>query len=300
MTTAAGDMNDPLIAAARRLAEIAREEDLGPGDITSRLIAQDGTAQFALVAREPCVVAGQRIAQTVLDTFDPAVKIRWNDNAPDGTVLSKRSVELARIEGSIQAVLNAERVLLNFLQRLCGVATLTRNFVDAVAGMNARILDTRKTIPGWRHLDKYAVRCGGGFNHRMGLYDAVLIKDNHLAHMPVARTAGTVFEMLSEAAALDPPPRFIEVEADTLEQVEQLFNVVGIDVILLDNFTLPDLRRAVQLRDSRNLRGKVRLEASGGITLDTAAAVASTGVDDISVGAITHSAPAADLALDRV
>jgi nicotinate-nucleotide pyrophosphorylase (carboxylating) len=197
-------------------------------------------------------------------------------------------------------VLTVERTLLNFLQRLCGVATRTRAFVDAVAGTGAQILDTRKTIPGWRVLDKYAVRCGGGRNHRIGLFDAILIKDNHLAAFAPNRVAAGVHELLNRAAALNPPPKFVEVEVDTLDQAEQLFDVVGIDIILCDNFSLADLRRAVELRDARNLRGKVRLEASGGVDLSSVRAIAETGVDCISVGGLTHSTPALDLALDHI
>jgi nicotinate-nucleotide pyrophosphorylase (carboxylating) len=171
--------------------------------------------------------------------------------------------------------------------------------VDAVAGTEVKICDTRKTVPGWRILDKYAVRCGGGRNHRVGLYDAVLVKDNHLADVPGDRLAAAVSHLLDGAARLDPPPTFIEIEADTLEQVEQLFKLPGIDVILLDNFTTAQLRKAVRLRKSLGLVGKVRLEASGGVTLDQVRVLAETGVDRISVGAITHSAPAIDLSLER-
>ena len=209
------------------------------------------------------------------------------------------------VRGPAGAVLSAERVLLNFLQRLCGIATLTRRFVDAVAGTEAAIFDTRKTTPGWRKLEKYAVRCGGGCNHRQGLFDAVLIKDNHLAVRPRVETgapglAGVVFEMLNRLDAGGAKPTFVQVEADSLAQVEELLKVVGLEAILLDNFSLEDLRKAVGLRDGCGLRGKVELEASGGITLDTVRTVADTGVDRISVGAITHSAAALDLSMERV
>lgn len=288
-----------LRAAARKLAELAHAEDVGRGDITSGLAADRNVGRFRLLAKQPGVFAGREIAGTVLDVFAGSLAIDWSDAGVDGAILGEGHTVVGEIVGTVEAVLTAERTLLNFLQRLCGVATLTRRYVDAVAGTGASIYDTRKTTPGWRLLEKYAVRCGGGKNHRMGLHDAILIKDNHLAAFGQNRTGAAVFEMLSAAASLDPPPTFVEAEADTLSQVEQLLSVVGIDVVLLDNFALEDMRRAVELRDSLNLRGKVGLEASGGVTLDTVRAIAETGVDRISVGAITHSATAIDLSLER-
>ena len=291
---------EALLVRTRQLAAQAREEDLGAGDVTSAIIAQPGQGQFRLVAKQPCVLAGREIAQAVLDAYEANLRIDWAESAVDGTQFDHPPHELAEVTGPIDKVLAAERVLLNFLQRLCGVATLTRRFVDAVAGTNAEILDTRKTTPGWRLLEKYAVRCGGGRNHRMGLYDAVLIKDNHLAPYPADQLAGAVFQMLNRASSSQPAPKFIEVEADTLEQVEKLLTVVGIDVVLLDNFSLADLRQAVELRRRLDPRDKVKLEASGGVTLATVRDIALTGVDYISVGAITHSATAVDLSLERM
>jgi nicotinate-nucleotide pyrophosphorylase (carboxylating) len=197
-------------------------------------------------------------------------------------------------------MLAAERTLLNFLQHLSGVATLTHRFVTAVAGTHAKIYDTRKTSPGLRTLDKYAVRCGGGHSHRTGLYDAVLIKDNHLAGIPPSRLAHTVSDMLGRIEALPRRPAFVEVECDTTEQFAELLKVVGLDVILLDNFELEGLQEAVKLRDDAGFRGKLELEASGGVTLENVRAVAGTGVERIAVGAITHSAPAFDLSLEAV
>ena len=220
--------------------------------------------------------------------------------AEDGATIDRPSVELARLHGPSRTILQAERVLLNFLQHLCGVATLTNRYVDAVASTAAQIFDTRKTIPGWRILDKYAVRCGGGRNHRMGLHDAVLIKDNHLAGISTRQLASKVRKMLSVASTLSPPPSFVEVEADSLDQFEELLNVAGVDVILLDNFSPENLCCAVRMRNSAGLRHTLDLEASGGITLDTVRDVAETGVERISVGQITHSAPALDLSLERV
>jgi nicotinate-nucleotide pyrophosphorylase (carboxylating) len=284
-----------------RLIALAKAEDLGSGDLTVGLMADPAEqAEFRLVAKEPGVFAGREIAPAVLVAYDESIAIEWAPSSADGSAIRTVPADLAVVRGPLGAILSAERVLLNFLQRLSGVATLTRRFVDAVAGTEARILDTRKTTPGWRELDKYAVRCGGGDNHRHGLYDAVLIKDNHLAGVETQRLAGTVFDMLNRLGQLQTPPSFVEVEADSLAQVEEFLKVVGIDVILLDNFSLDDLRKAVTLRNAYNLRGKVVLEASGGVTLETVRAVAETGVDRISAGAITHSASALDLSMERV
>lgn len=291
---------EALRGRVRELARVARVEDLGSrGDITTELILPDaGDGEYSLVARQDGVLAGKAVVADILDTYDRRIEILWHDGVEDGVQFAS-GLQLARLAGPGQSVLCAERVLLNFLQRLCGVASATHRYVEAVAGTEAKIYDTRKTIPGWRLLDKYAVRCGGGRNHRMGLYDAVLVKDNHRADVPPERLAGAIFEVLNDASALDPPPTFVEVEADDLDQVKQLFQVVGVDVVLLDNFSPDQLLEAVKLRDELGLRGKVKLEASGGITLDTVRAVAETGVDRISVGAMTHSAAAVDLALER-
>lgn len=287
--------------AVLSLIERSKKEDLGSGDLSTGLINDPGEqTAFRLIAKQPGVFAGREIAPAVLQAYDSSIEITWSDLGVDGARFDAVPVELAVIRGPIGAILSAERVLLNFLQRLSGIATLTRTYVDAIAGTSAGIFDTRKTTPGWRKLEKYAVRCGGGLNHREGLFDAVLIKDNHLAGVETARLAKHVFDMLNRLAAGGARPSFVEVEADTPAQVEELFKVVGIHMILLDNFTLADMRRAVSMRDERGLRGKVELEASGGITLDTVRAVAETGVDRISVGAITHSATAIDLSMERV
>jgi len=295
-------MNEALSIQVRQLAEMARDEDVGRGDITAGLLsgsADGGAGTFQLVARQAGVFAGCEIVPIVLDVFGGGIEVAWTDAGRDGTRIEEAPTTLATLTGSVQAILTVERTLLNFLQRTSGIATLTRKYVDAVVGTGAEILDTRKTTPGWRHVEKYAVRCGGGRNHRMGLHDAILIKDNHLAAYPPDRIAAAVHEMLNRAGEINPPPTFVEVEADTLAQAKQLFDVIGVDVILLDNFEPDDLREAVALRDARNLRDKVKLEASGGIALETIRAVAETGVDYISVGAITHSAIAMDLALDH-
>ena len=298
-------MNEDALAQVRdqavALARLAREEDLGSGDVTGALLEiGEAAGEFDLIAREPCVLAGRAIAAEILHVYDGGLDIDWVGAAVDGARIESAPVALARIAGSYASILAGERVLLNFLQRLCGIATLTRMYVDAVAGTGAMILDTRKTTPGWRLLEKYAVRCGKGHNHRMGLHDAVLIKDNHLANVPDQRLAHHVFELLSRAEQLTPRPKFIEVEVDSLGQLEQLLKVVGIDVILLDNFHLDQMRDAVAMRNALCSGGKPALEASGGITLDAVRAVAETGVERISVGALTHSATAVDLAMDKV
>ena len=284
-----------------KLIELAKAEDLGPGDVTTRLMERpDGPATFRVIARQPGVFAGCEIAPMVLAAYDASLTIDWTDLGADGAGLDGAASELAVVRGPLGAMLSAERVLLNFLQRLCGVATLTRRFVQAVEGTRAKVYDTRKTTPGWRALEKYAVRCGGGRNHRQGLFDAVLIKDNHLAGVETRRLAGAVFEMLNRLNMTTDRPVFIEVEADSLGQVDELLKIVDLNAILLDNFSIDDLRRAVELRDDHGLRGKVALEASGGITPGTIRAVAETGVERISAGAMTHSATALDLSMERV
>lgn len=288
-------------AGLAALIALARLEDYGGGDVTTCLLADAGeSASFRLLAKESGVFAGREIARAILDAYTPSIELEWSNAGSDGTTIENPPVVLATIRGQLGMMLAAERVLLNFLQRLSGVATTTRRFVDAVDGTGARVFDTRKTMPGWRSLDKYAVRLGGGCNHRKGLFDAVLIKDNHLAGVETHRLASVVFDMLNQLETGANRPSFVEVEAGDLAQVEELLKVVGIEVILLDNFSPDELRQAVALRDRQGLREKVALEASGGITLDTVRAVAQTGVERISVGAITHSAPALDLSLERI
>ena len=290
--------DDELVA---ELISLSRREDLGPGDLSSSLLdTPHKRCSFSLIAKTEGVFAGGEIALPILRAYDTSIDMEWTALGVDGGRIDPVPAQLATISGPLGAVLSTERVLLNFLQRLCGVATLTRKFVDSVADTEATILDTRKTTPGWRRLEKYAVRCGGGSNHRQGLYDAVLIKDNHLAGVEVSRLASTVFDMLNVLSTGNAKPSFVEVEADSTAQVEQLLKVMGIDAILLDNFSLDELREAVALRDARGLRGKVALEASGGIDLATVRPVAETGVDRISVGALTHSAVALDLSLERL
>ncbi|MFQ5429270.1 MAG: carboxylating nicotinate-nucleotide diphosphorylase [Phycisphaerae bacterium] len=285
------------------LFDLARQEDWGTsGDLTSALLpesALQSRGTWELVAREPGRFCGAEILPRLLASLAPDIEAAWRRPAPDGRPIAAGEV-IARFTGPIGQMLSAERTVLNFLQRLSGVATLTRRYVDAVAGLPVGIYDTRKTTPGLRELEKYAVRCGGGRNHRVGLYDAVLIKDNHLAAMEDHGLAHAVSAMLGRLAQERAAPAFVEVECDSLGQVSELLKVVGVDVILLDNFSVSDLREAVRLRDAAVLRGKVALEASGGVTLETVRAVAETDVERIAVGALTHSARFLDLGLDAV
>ena len=279
--------------SVQRLIELAMREDMGAGDLSAGLLAgKDAPADFQLLAKQTGVFCGCSIAQAVLKAYDESIEVHWTDAGCDGRLIETTPITLAAIQGPLGAILSAERVLLNFLQRLSGIAALTRRYVEAVAGTKCRVYDTRKTTPGWRVLEKYAVRCGGGFNHRMGLHDAVLIKDNHLTGVETHRLAGVMFDLLNRLSESAVKPNFVEVEADSLAQVEALLKVVGIDGILLDNFPLDQMRQAVEMRDGLGLQGKVWLEASGGITLETVRAAAETGVDRLSVGAMTHSAVA--------
>ncbi len=282
-----------------RILQLAIEEDVARfGDLTTALLPPEVTSaegRWDIVARQSGRVAGMAILPDMLATLCPRVRATcW---LSDGATCSP-GTPIARLEGPVGEMLTGERPLLNFMQRLCGIATLTSRFVNAVAGTAAVITDTRKTTPGLRDLERYAVRCGGGVNHRAGLYSAVLIKDNHLAHLPPERLAFGVFEMLNRIEQLPRRPDFVEVEVDSLDQLRAVLRVVGVELVLLDNFAPDALRQAVALRDSEGLRGRVRLEASGGITLENVREVAETGVDRISIGALTHSPAALDLGLD--
>jgi nicotinate-nucleotide pyrophosphorylase (carboxylating) len=265
-----------------RIVHAALAEDIGAGDVTTEAtVSADAVGAAELIVKEAGVVCGLRVAEATFLALDP--DIRFEPLARDGDVVEPPAV-VARVSGSQRAILTGERVALNFLGRLSGIATLTRRYVDAIDGTGAAVLDTRKTTPGLRALEKHAVASGGGRNHRFGLDDAVLIKDNHL------RAAGSIagaVELIR--AACDLP---IEVECETLEQVGDAL-AAGVDAILLDNMTPAQLRDSVALAG-----GRARLEASGGITLDTIRAIAETGVDEISVGALTHSAPSLDVSLE--
>jgi nicotinate-nucleotide pyrophosphorylase (carboxylating) len=273
------------------LIDFALTEDLSDdGDVTSRATIPDGLkGRAAFVSRGPGVLAGIEAAERVCLRVDP--KLEFAALRPDGYSLGSNET-FATLEGSMRSILIAERTALNFLQRLSGVASLTRQFVDAIAGLPVRILDTRKTTPGWRLLEKYAVRMGGGSNHRIGLFDMVLIKDNHLAALKPRETA---IRKTVETARSEFPTLPIEVEVETLEQLEQALEVRP-DIVLLDNMLLDQMKAAVARRNT--VAPTVKLEASGGVNLHTVRAIAETGVDRISVGALTHSARALDIALD--
>ena len=285
------------IANLRALLAMAVAEDLGGGDVTAAMLSDDVRAEGILVAREPLVFCGGVFLAEICAAYDETIAV--DVQADDGADLQTGAV-IARIDGPACSVLAAERVALNFLQKLSGIATLTARYVRAAAGTGAEILDTRKTTPGWRVLEKYAVRCGGGVNHRMGLYDAVLIKDNHLA---VLAAAG-VDDPIAELAARFPDVRasladggFIEIEVDTLDQFDAALPL-GADVILLDNMSPEQMHQAAGRRDAAGLSGKLLLEASGGITLENVRQAAETGVERIALGSLTHSARAMDIALD--
>lgn len=268
-----------------RLVRTALEEDGAFNDITTlATLRSDRRTHATLVARQPGVIAGVPIAIEAFRQLDESVTVRVD--AEDGTKLGGATPVLF-LTGKARSLLSAERVALNFMQRLSGIATLTRAYVDAVAGTSAKILDTRKTTPGWRRLEKYAVRAGGGTNHRMDLATCVLIKDNHLAAVD-----GDIALAVQRARELAPAGTKVEVECDRREQVEQAL-AAGADIVMLDNMAIPEMRECVEL-----VKGRATVEASGGVTRERVRAIAETGVDWISVGALTHSAPAMDLALD--
>lgn len=273
------------------LIALALAEDLGAaGDVTSRaFIPSDSQSVARIVARASCVASGLEVAREVFRRVDPALKIAVC--CREGEMLPTNAT-LIEIHGKTRSILSAERTALNFLGRLCGIATLARRYADTVTGTDVHLLDTRKTTPGWRFLEKQAVQAGGCINHRMGLYDAVLVKDNHLAALSNLESLTPVIEQLRK----EHPRLPIEIEADTLDQVERLLAMQGIDVILLDNMSCELMRRAVVLRNEKS--PTILLEASGGVTLERLPAIARTGVDRISVGALTHSALNADLSLE--
>jgi nicotinate-nucleotide pyrophosphorylase (carboxylating) len=283
---AAGEPDYPLTEAqTTRLVKAALDEDHAGNDITTlATVIPTRRARAALVAREPGAICGIPLALAAFCQCDDKVEIRVDVEDAQRVVAGTTVLFL---NGRARGLLAAERTALNFLQRLSGVATLTARFVDAVRGTRARIVDTRKTTPGWRRLEKYAVRCGGGANHRETLADAVLVKDNHLAALD-----GDVAMAVRRSRELAPPGTFVQIECDHLEQVRAAVQA-GVDGVLLDNMSLEMLREAVAITE-----GRVLTEASGGVTLETVRAIAETGVDRISVGALTHSAPAMNLALD--
>lgn len=278
-------MQDPVAT----LIALALAEDIGTGDVTSRyFIPEDRRTRAFAAARRDGVISGAEAAARVFLTVDPALDVEIL--IPDGSQVAAGALVM-RIEGAARSILTAERTALNFLQRLSGVATLTSRYVALVKDTAAHILDTRKTTPGYRMLEKQAVVHGGGTNHRLGLYDRAMVKDNHLmidGGLPALQAA------INRLKA-DHPDVEVELEADNLEQVRAFLALDGVDHVLLDNMTLDDLRTAVAARGEHP---KPRFEASGGVNLDTVRDIALTGVDFISIGALTHSAPALDLGLD--
>ena len=266
-----------------RLVEAALAEDVGDGDVTTEAtVDADAVGTAELLVKEPGVVCGLAAAEAVFRALDPG--LRFEPLVDEGSLLEAAPAAVAGVSGPLRAILTGERTSLNFLGRLSGIATATRRYVDAVAGTGAAILDTRKTTPGLRLLEKHAVACGGGRNHRFGLHDGVLVKDNHLL------AAGSVADAVARVRAATDLP--VEVECDTLDQVAQAL-AAGADAILLDNMGVDELHAAVVL-----VRGRARLEASGGATLDKVRAIALTGVDEISVGALTHSSSSLDVSLE--
>ena len=279
----------PVVIAAKRLIHLALEEDLGSGgDVTSELTISEATAARAdVVAKQDLVLCGLFAAHATFETVD--ARIEFHPRAHEGDAVSKGAI-VAHLEGPARSILAGERTALNFLQHLSGIATGAAKFVQAAKPHGAHILDTRKTMPGWRALEKFAVRCGGADNHRVGLFDGILIKDNHVA------AAGGVAEAIRRAKARAPSLLKVEVEVGSVEQLEEAIAEKP-DVILLDNFDLAGIKKCVEV--VRKSAGKsIKLEVSGGVTLDRVAELAATGVDFLSAGGLTHSAKAADLSLE--
>jgi len=297
-----GQLQFPRFEEIRDIVQLARREDVGQDDVTSRLIVgADAVGVGTLIQKDVGITCGLPLVEMICRVYDERLRVEaipgFHLDVIEGRFNDARSLPLLRVRGPLRPLLSAERVILNFLQHLCGVATQTYRFVRRVEGTGAQIYDTRKTLPGLRALDKYAVRCGGGSNHRMGLFDGLLVKDNHLSGMPNKELAGFIGPLISTSKA-ESADRFIEVEVDSLDQLRELLKVDGLNVILLDNMDCPKMTTAVEMRDRAGKKGKTFLEASGGVTLETVRAIALTGVDRISVGAITHSAPALDIAMD--
>ncbi|MHC4623234.1 MAG: carboxylating nicotinate-nucleotide diphosphorylase [Planctomycetota bacterium] len=285
------------IEKVRPLIQMAIEEDIGRGDVTTRLLFKDdAVARANIISREEIVVCGMGVVREILRCYDDRLKLRIlvNDGKP-----AYVGCKMGTIEGPLRSMLSAERVMLNFLQRLSGIATTTRKYVRAVQGTKAKIYDTRKTTPGWRVLEKYAVRCGGGHNHRLGLYDGILIKDNHLAEL--GRNFQPKLRKIIEQARKVRGAKFIAVEVDHVDdQLNYVLEIPGIDIVLLDNMGQWQLKHAVDMRNEMCGRNrKPLLEASGNVTLNNVSAIAQCGIDRIAVGEITHSARAVDIGLDR-
>ncbi len=288
--TASGAVDPPRLAAREAVARALAEDLLPLGDLTASLVPADRVTTMVVVARRPGILAGRLCALEAFAQVDPALVVEWR--LPDGSPLDAGTV-VAEVTGPMRSILTAERTALNFLCHLSGVASLTHRFVRAVTAANAatRVLDTRKTTPGLRALEKAAVRAGGGWNHRGSLSEAILVKDNHLGGLTIAEAVSRGRDSW--------PGRLVEVECDRLDQLAEALEA-GAGAVLLDNMTLEEVAAAVDLVRARTAPGAVLVEVSGGVTLETAPAYAAAGVDLISVGALTHSAPVLDLGLDLV
>ena len=292
----------PKFEEIRDIIQLAQREDFGGDDVTSRIfIAEDTIGVGTLLQKEVGVTCGLPIVEMICRVYDERLRVEpipgFHLDILEGRFSDARSLPLMRIRGPMRSLLSAERVILNFLQHLSGVATQTYRFVQRVKGTHAKIYDTRKTIPGLRILDKYAVRCGGGHNHRGGLFDGLLVKDNHIAGIPIKQLASWLAAGIARSRA-ESADRLVEIEVSTLEQLREVLTLDGEFVVLLDNMDCPRMEAAVELRDRAGRKGKVALEASGGVTLEMLRSIAVTGVDRISVGAITHSAPALDISME--
>jgi len=292
----------PPLEEIRDLIQLAKKEDLRDDDVTSRLmIPEDAVGVGTLIQKSVGVACGLPMVEMICRAYDERLRVEmipgFHMELIEGRFSDASTTPLLRLRGPMRSLLSAERVILNFIQRASGVATATHRFVRRVEGTGAKIYDTRKTIPGFRALDKYAVRAGGGFNHRIGLYDGLLIKDNHLASLPVRELPSFLTRVVSQSRS-ENTSRFVEVEVDNLDQLREVLKVDGIDVILLDNMDCPRMAEAVAMRNGVSRKGRVDLEASGGVTIETVRSIALTGVERIAVGAITHSAPALDISLE--
>ena len=290
----------PPIDEIKELIQLAKREDLRDDDVTSRLLIPEGQIGVGtLLQKSVGIACGLPIVEQICRAYDERLRVElipgFHMEIIEGRFSDAKTTPLLRIRGPMRSLLSAERVVLNFLQRMSGVATLTNRYARRAEGTKAKIYDTRKTIPGWRALDKYAVRRGGGLNHRTGLYDGLLVKDNHISDRPLQELGGFLSGIAAASRAED-PKRLIEVEVDNLDQLREVIKADGIDVVLLDNMDCPRMQSAVEMRDRAGK--KFEFEASGGVTLETVRSIALTGVERIAVGAITHSAPALDIGMD--
>ena len=286
------------------IIQLAKREDMGPAndDVTSRLLIDETAIGVGtLLQKDVGIACGLPIVEMICLAYDERLRVEqipgFHFEIIEGRFSDARTTPLLRIRGPLRSLLAAERIILNFLQHLSGIATQTNRYVRRVDGTNAKIYDTRKTTPGLRLLEKYAVCCGGGENHRMGLFDGLLVKDNHLAPVPIKELATFLTNVINRSRH-EQPDRFVEVEVDTLDQLREVLKVDGIDAILLDNMDCPRMTAAVEMRDHANRRGTTDLEASGGVTLETVRPIALTGVERIAVGALTHSITSLDIGLE--